>query len=393
MQPWRERLSRRGAILLLLSGTILGLLIGSSYKLYAANTTQLTDPPPTCNADLPEILWLGEGVGAYTLEEPYQKFIVKRRPFHFDVEEGVATVDGAVIYEAAPKERVWACAGDCELPALYQEAIWLGYFTPGWQLHLVVIDDDVETGEDARINWWAVDDPMVPKLEVTQQAMVEYLTFDVPDAGDWYFYAEDSIGLALACLAPPTVTATPTLAPTVTDTPTAVPTVTPTVTFTPTATETPLPTATPTETPTATMTVTSTATATPPVLPTIGTATPTPTVRPPTALQFVYYRAYSTAHALTLQWETAYEVDIIGFQLWRSATGDRADAIRLNPAPIPSRGGGASGATYQYVDDEVTFGPIYTYWLEALRADGTVDGTRLLTAQLTTTCYLPIVRE
>ncbi|HRW08123.1 MAG TPA: hypothetical protein P5121_23635 [Caldilineaceae bacterium] len=382
MQPWKVRLSHQGAILLLLWGTLIGLLFGSAYTLIAAAETQAAEPPPICRTKLPEILWLGEGAGLYTLSEPYNTFIVKRLPFQFVVEPGVDAGDGQITYRASTRERVWACAGDCALPALYQEAYLLGHFTPGWQLQLVVIDDDGEAqNHDQRINWWAVDDPMIPFQRVDEQAMVEYLTFDVPQAGDWYFYAEDSIGLALTCAQPPTATVTPpaTVTDTATPSPTSTATATASPTQTPTPTQTPAPTA------------TATATATPRVLPTLGTATPTPTVRPPTALQFVYYRAATTDAAIELHWATAYEINVAGFHLWRSTTGDRADAIRLTAAPLAAVGGGSSGADYRYVDRDVVFGPTYTYWLEAVRADGTVDGVRVLSAQVTVPLYLPLI--
>ncbi|MCB0187753.1 MAG: hypothetical protein KDE31_25975, partial [Caldilineaceae bacterium] len=66
MQPWKVRLSHQGAILLLLWGTLIGLLFGSAYTLIAAAETQAAEPPPICRTKLPEILWLGEGAGLYT---------------------------------------------------------------------------------------------------------------------------------------------------------------------------------------------------------------------------------------------------------------------------------------------------------------------------------------
>ena len=43
-------------------------------------------------------------------------------------------------------------------------------------------------------------------------------------------------------------------------------------------------------------------------------------------------------------------LDLIGFHIWRSTTGVREDGQLLTTAPIPSRGGIATEATYAYRD-------------------------------------------
>ncbi len=371
MQRLSVRLSQKGTILLLF-GLLVVLLLCSSLSVAATTTNQTDDPIPDCERTLPTIRWLGEGAGTYTLDAPFETFIVKRLPFQFVLDPGTSGSDGQSIYKATARERVWACAGECTLPALYQEAYRLGDFPAGWQINLVVIDDDgPEQNNDRRINWWAANDPATPHFTVDEQAMVEYLTLDVPFAATWYFYANDSIGLAMACVPPATATPTPT--------------------STATATPTPTNTATATATPTPTNTATATATPTLPVLPTLGTATPTPTVPPPTALHLVSYRAIARNATIELQWQTALEVDIAGFRLWRSTTGVRADANEITTALIAARGSAATGADYRFVDTDVSTGTTYTYWLQSVQTDGRTADLRVIVAQPTVPLYLPFI--
>ncbi|HMN31125.1 MAG TPA: hypothetical protein PKE45_23430 [Caldilineaceae bacterium] len=234
--------------------------------------------------DLPDIQYLGAGPNTFVLPSGYQTFIVKRLPFRFVLEAGKSTGNGQVVYQAADRERVWACAGSCNLPAVYHAGYSLGALEAGTTVYMVVIDDDVDT----RINWWAANDPLQPYAYQENQAMVEYLTFDVPFAATWYYYAFDSIGIMATHVVPAT--------PTPTATPTNTPTATPTNTPSPTLTETSTPTATPTDTPTvtptdtATMTPTATETSTPTDTP---TATPGPPW-PPTGLTPTEEPAVST---------------------------------------------------------------------------------------------------
>jgi hypothetical protein len=156
-------------------------------------------------------------------------FIVKRLPFTFVLEQGEQNDNGQFVYQAAAKERVWACAGNCRLPAVYHAEYPIGTFDAGTTLNLVVIDDD----QDERRNWWAANDPAVPYQIVDDQQMVEYLSFTVPFTATWYYYAADSIGVAATCVEATTLTPTQTPTPTSTATPSATPTEPATPTATP----------------------------------------------------------------------------------------------------------------------------------------------------------------
>lgn len=260
-------------------------------------TTTSTTVVDDCSDELPQIEWLGEGRASYSLGSDFDTFIVKRRPFRFDLELGEVNPQGETVYQAERNERVWRCQGNCQTVAIDREAYHLGFVPVGTTFYMVVLDDDglFEEGDERR-NWWAIDDPTVPHTIIEEQAMVEYLSLEVPSAGTWYYYAEDSMGIVATCQvdAAPTPTVVPTVPtapplPTATIAPTSTPTITPTITPTavptnePTATATATTTATPTDEPTTTRTPTNTPTAEPTAEPTeTATVTSTSATEPTT---------------------------------------------------------------------------------------------------------------
>lgn len=376
------------ASLLVVALPVMFLLVGWS-------SAPQIQPIAQCSNSLPAIEWLGEGAATYTRTIDTDTFIVKRLPFRFDLVEGTDNGQGQMVYQASADERVWSCQGDCQLPAVYHDAYEIGQYGPSWQIQLVVIDDDgPEQNNDQRKNWWAANDPQQPYLVVEEQQMVEYLTFDVPFDATWYYYAQDSIGIAKTCIAP-APTATPTATPT--DTPTSTPTPVDTATATPTPT--PTSTATPTATPTATATVTETPTATPTATATLivlpeetPTATFTPVI-PPTALELVYFTASVRSSAIQLQWETATEYDIYGFRIWRSVNANRDQAVLLTTKTIFATGTASSGASYRFIDEDVSLGNTYTYWLEKIETDNSSEDIRSVAVSLLNMLYLPVVTQ
>jgi hypothetical protein len=373
----------------------LATYIGVKSESRTANDDSGAVASPSCSESLPDVEYRGEGAGEYPLGDGFEVFIVKRRdPFRFLIQDGTLNSEGQVVYNAREDERVWACAGNCELPAIYHDAFALGDLSVGTTVNLLVIDDDI----DDRLNWWAANDPETPYLIVQEQQLVEYLTFDIPFDAAWYYYAADSIGIVATCIEPtiPTPTPTdtetpvpptdtPTATPTATATSTDTPTATPTATSTgePTATPTDTPTATPTDTetpvppetgtPTATATFTATATETPTVVPTVETATPTPTPRvkpPPTAIDLISLTVQVTAAGIEVRWETAAEYETFGFHLWRSTNGNRQDAVRITAELIAATGSSDSGAVYSFIDPAVQPNMRYTYWLQEITING-----------------------
>jgi len=90
----------------------------------------------------------------------------------------------------------------------------------------------------------------------------------------------------------------------------------------------------------------------------------------PTAVKLLSFAAAPRGGAILVTWETASEVDNLGFHLYRREVGMQG-YIRLNQALIPSRSPGqGEGATYAFVDEEVRGGVAYEYLLEDIDVAG-----------------------
>jgi hypothetical protein len=81
----------------------------------------------------------------------------------------------------------------------------------------------------------------------------------------------------------------------------------------------------------------------------------------PTAVELVSFRAAPTPASIVLEWETASEIDITGFNLWRK-TLKEPDYTRI--AEVPIQGAFPLGAEYAYEDTDVFPGITYKYQLE-----------------------------
>lgn len=71
---------------------------------------------------------------------------------------------------------------------------------------------------------------------------------------------------------------------------------------------------------------------------------------------------------IVIEWQTETEVNAAGFHLYR-AEDPAGPFTRLNEQLIPARGSAISGATYEYVDEDVTPGVSYYYRLEDVELD------------------------
>jgi len=98
--------------------------------------------------------------------------------------------------------------------------------------------------------------------------------------------------------------------------------------------------------------------------------------------------------SILVLWETATEIDTIGYRLTRSQSiaGPWTQVVNKQPA----RGDAASGALYTYQDADVTAGTRYYYLLEALSQGGVSDQFGPLVAQAILPTerlrvYLPLV--
>jgi uncharacterized repeat protein (TIGR01451 family) len=118
-----------------------------------------------------------------------------------------------------------------------------------------------------------------------------------------------------------------------------------------------------------------------PPLPTNDPDTPAPgdptvTVVPPnevTAVSLASFMAVRQANGIVVRWVTTAELNTWGFYLYRSADGSRVSATRITPEVILGQGRGQGGAAYSWVDKDAQVGRIYTYWLQEVELNGTVN--------------------
>jgi hypothetical protein len=80
------------------------------------------------------------------------------------------------------------------------------------------------------------------------------------------------------------------------------------------------------------------------------------------------FRATDAGDRVTLTWETAAELDTLGFNVYRSAD-EGARGERVNAALIPATGGAASGVLYRLEDLPSERGT-YFYTLEVVNREG-----------------------
>ncbi|MCW5853098.1 MAG: hypothetical protein KIT87_23725, partial [Anaerolineae bacterium] len=92
----------------------------------------------------------------------------------------------------------------------------------------------------------------------------------------------------------------------------------------------------------------------------------------PTNAQLRLFEGSASGRTATVHWETATEVDVLGFRLWRS---DQADFgyQRVSPALIPGRVSGPGGALYEFVEPNLAEG-VWYYKLEIIATSGQVMG-------------------
>lgn len=90
----------------------------------------------------------------------------------------------------------------------------------------------------------------------------------------------------------------------------------------------------------------------------------------PTAVELAHLDAASADTGIRVEWETASELDSLGFNVYRAESVD-GPRTRLNADLIASQNPGSPvGATYQFVDETASPGVTYYYWLEAMDIHG-----------------------
>jgi hypothetical protein len=109
-------------------------------------------------------------------------------------------------------------------------------------------------------------------------------------------------------------------------------------------------------------------------------------------VDLLYFRAESGTDSITLQWETASELDNLGFNILRSDTGDFASAVILNPSLIPSLVGGQPiGAYYEWMDETVEASITYSYWLQDIDFNGGAEEHGPVEAAVTAGNTIPTI--
>jgi hypothetical protein len=93
----------------------------------------------------------------------------------------------------------------------------------------------------------------------------------------------------------------------------------------------------------------------------------------PTSVDLARFEAWPEGAAVHVQWETAQEIDNLGFNLYRSNTRSGPKA-KLNAQLIPTQvpPGSPFGAVYDWIDGfRIRTGRAYFYWLEDVDLQGT----------------------
>lgn len=202
---------------------------------------------------LPNLKYLGEGVGTYEMPEGYTNFVVKHWTPHYryDVYEGnTYKALGNENGTGGHKVRVWASDSATAPVWIYKEEVDFGSLQAGALVQTVFIDDDhIEPDGTVDTRLTSIINETETVLEVYQPYMVQDVSFIAPHTGNYKLVSGDSIAFWEVCITlPPTPTSTPTATntpiSTPTNTPTKTSTVTPTSTNTPTVTSTPTPTVT-----------------------------------------------------------------------------------------------------------------------------------------------------
>lgn len=82
------------------------------------------------------------------------------------------------------------------------------------------------------------------------------------------------------------------------------------------------------------------------------------------------FEAMAIEGQVHVAWQTAMEVDLLGFNLYRNTIA-ALPTTPLNSTLIPSQSpGGGQGASYEWVDGTVTAGTTYFYWVESVAGSG-----------------------
>lgn len=89
------------------------------------------------------------------------------------------------------------------------------------------------------------------------------------------------------------------------------------------------------------------------------------------AVSLIYFYGIPRDQAVNLEWQTAGELNLEGFDLYRSVN-QNSDYIKINQTIIPAEGDALMGDFYRVTDNQLTNGTTYYYRLDLIRTDGGV---------------------
>ena len=105
-----------------------------------------------------------------------------------------------------------------------------------------------------------------------------------------------------------------------------------------------------------------------------NTASDTVSILSPTAVTLLSFNAENyLTQDVRVQWETASELDTVGFNIFRQSSTDQAFE-QINNELIPTQQPGSLlGSSYSWIDTDVESGETYYYLLEAVDVNGTTQ--------------------
>jgi hypothetical protein len=114
----------------------------------------------------------------------------------------------------------------------------------------------------------------------------------------------------------------------------------------------------------------------------------------PTAVEMVGFSARQELRRVRLEWETADESDVLGFNVLRQTAG-AVEWVQINRDPIlAARVGAMAGESYFFYDADVAFGQTYRYMLEIIRLDGAHERFGFAEARLNSvSLFVPFAQQ
>lgn len=107
----------------------------------------------------------------------------------------------------------------------------------------------------------------------------------------------------------------------------------------------------------------------------------------PTAVSVTNFRGEALrAGQARLDWETVSELDLVGFNVWRSEKMKGEYAKRNAELILVKNPGGLQGNAYTYTDVKLNAGTSFTYKLETIKSDGNVEWFGPITVSLAEDC-------